>query len=317
MISMFAGELLALVFVGLSSQLALSSGIVYLLFPEMGALAYDTFKRPQGVWAKASASIFLATTLGALVGTLISRELPPGFVSFATCVVVSVGLLRLARSPMAPALSAAYLPVALHVQTWLYALSIAIVTGTLASLLVARRKLSGNKTAHSPVDGADDVDDALEKVPRRHAWVAAFGVFLTLAYATSQVTRLPLVLFPPLIVIAYEMFAHAEVCPWAHRPLTLPVACIAGASVGAVSVLWLGIGPMSTLASLTAAIVVMRTLRLHMPPVLGISLLPQVFPQPGWTFILAIAIGTIVLSAFFLAVRPLLTAAGIGNASRC
>ncbi len=57
--------------------------------------------------------------------------------------------------------------------------------------------------------------------------------------------------------------------------------------------------------------------RLHMPPVLGISLLPQVLPQASWTFILAIGIGTIVLSAFHLAVRPLLAGARVGDANRC
>ena len=317
MISMFLGELLALAFVGISSQLAASSGIVYLLFPEMGALAYDTFRRPQGVWASAPASIVLATTMGAIAGTLISGEVPQGFISFATCIVVSVGLLRLTRSPMAPALSAAYLPVALHVQTWLYPLSIAIVTGTLASLLVARRKLFGKRTTHAPVVHAGNVEDALERAPRRHGWVVAFCVFLTLAYAVSRVTRLPLVLFPPLIVISYEMFAHAEVCPWARRPLTLPVACVAGASVGIVSVLWLGVGPLSTLMSLAAAIVALRALRLHMPPVLGISLLPQVLAQESWSFIPAVATGTVVLSAFFLAVRPLLVGARVRDADRC
>jgi hypothetical protein len=135
------------------------------------------------------------------------------------------------------------------------------------------------------------------------------ATFLLLTYALSRVSRFPLVLFPPLIVIAYEMFAHADVCPWASRPLTLPVACTLGAAIGTFSIGWFGVGPFSVVIALTAGIATLRMLKLHMPPVLGISLLPQVLPHSDWTFILAVAIGASGLTGFFLIIQPVLRSA--------
>lgn len=149
----------------------------------------------------------------------------------------------------------------------------------------------------------------LESVPRRFGWMLFLATFLLLTYALSRVSRFPLVLFPPLIVIAYEMFAHADVCPWASRPLTLPVACTLGAAIGTFSIGWFGVGPFSVVIALTAGIATLRMLKLHMPPVLGISLLPQVLPHSDWTFILAVAIGASGLTGFFLIIQPVLRSA--------
>jgi hypothetical protein len=43
-------------------------------------------------------------------------------------------------------------------------------------------------------------------------------------------------LFPPLAVIGFEMFAHSASCPWAGRPLTLPLACALSATGGVAMV---------------------------------------------------------------------------------
>ncbi|HTK00603.1 MAG TPA: HPP family protein [Bordetella sp.] len=309
MISAILGEVLALAFVAGTSQLAIATGVAYMLFPEMGALAYDTCKRPFGVWASTPASLFLAPTVGACIGTAISSGLPHGLPAAALCIAVSVGLLRLARSPVAPAISAAYLPLSLGVKTWHYPMSIALVTGALALLVVVRHGLSKIKTRPASKRRGRDIDDVLESVPNRFGWTFAFGTFLLLAYAMAHMSGLPFILFPPLVVIAYEMLAHSEVCPWARRPRTLPIACTLGAAIGAVSVLWWGIGPLSVVISLGAGIATLRALKLHMPPVLGISLLPQVIPHVNWEFVLAVAIGTGTLTGFFLVVRPFLLSA--------
>ncbi|EQD73089.1 hypothetical protein B1A_05127, partial [mine drainage metagenome] len=47
------GELLALCYIGGIAEVALISGISHVLFPELAALSYDIFKRPQGKWASA------------------------------------------------------------------------------------------------------------------------------------------------------------------------------------------------------------------------------------------------------------------------
>jgi len=139
MIPAIFGELLAIVFVAGTSHLAVVTGVGYLLFPEMGALAYDTCKRPFGIWACAPVSLFVAPTVAAANGTAICWGLPSSLAATALCITLAIGLLRLARSPIAPAISAAYLPLALNVRTWHYPVAIAIVTGALACIVFARR----------------------------------------------------------------------------------------------------------------------------------------------------------------------------------
>jgi hypothetical protein len=160
----------------------------------------------------------------------------------ALCIIVCVTLLRIARSPVAPAISAAYLPLALDISTWQYPPSIAIVTGTLAAVVVAYRRCVKADAGAPALRPPHDIDDVLETVPTGHGCVIAFAVFLLLACGLGTIAGLKLVLFPPLVVIAYEMFAHTDVCPWVRRPFTLPVACVLGAATGAASVLLLGMG---------------------------------------------------------------------------
>jgi hypothetical protein len=61
----------------------------------------------------------------------------------------------------------------------------------------------------------------------------------------AKATGWRLILFPPLVVIAFEMFAHARVCPWARRPFALPVACVLCATAGVVLVTLFGGTPLS------------------------------------------------------------------------
>ncbi len=110
-------------------------------------------------------------------------------------------------------------------------------------------------------------------------------------------------LFPPLVVIAYEMFAHTEICPWAHRPLRLPLAC----ALSAIAGLLLSRGyfplPLAAAGSLLAGIYVLRTMRLHVPP--AVSLLPFLMRGADWSFPLVVGVGTSLLSLSFLTWRRL------------
>jgi hypothetical protein len=103
-----------------------------------------------------------------------------------------------------------------------------------------------------------------------------------------------------------EMFAHVDVCPWAKRPISLALACTITAAVGSIAVLVLGVGPLSVTVALLTGIAALRAFSLHLPPALAIGLLPQVIPDPGWGFVIAVAAGTLVLTGTFLFMRPFL-----------
>jgi hypothetical protein len=67
-----------------------------------------------------------------------------------------------------------------------------------------------------------------------------------------------------------------------------------------------GAGSLSVAVALLIGITTLRLLRLHIPPALAVGLLPQVMPHADWRFPLAVAIGTLALTASFLLARPLL-----------
>ncbi|MDE2090225.1 MAG: HPP family protein, partial [Gammaproteobacteria bacterium] len=111
------------------------------------------------------------------------------------------------------------------------------------------------------------------------------------------------VLFPPLVVIGYEMFVHPDSCPWAAKPLHLPVACFLAAAAGLLCWHFLGTGPAAAVASMALGIIIVRAGRLQLPPALAIALLPQVMHSPDLAYPFAILLGTLLLSAWFLLYR--------------
>ena len=280
------GEALAAAVVAAAALGARASGIDTFMFPELGALAHDVFTRPEGTWARATAHLAVAPALAALIGLGLARWLPPGLTALALSLGSSLLLLGLLRSPLAPLISAGLLPVALRVRSPWYPASILLVTSLLAAAVLLRARLRGHSPA--PVDTASRIDDQTETAASGWRWLPGYLLFALLAGAFVQTWHLLLV--PPLFVVAYEMFAHPDVCPWRARPWALLAACIAGAGVGVVAVAWLGAGPLSAVLSLLAGVLIVRAFDLHVPPALAIGLLPQILPRPGWPFVASVAL---------------------------
>jgi hypothetical protein len=130
--------------------------------------------------------------------------------------------------------------------------------------------------------------------------VPFFIVFLGATYVLSMATGMRMVFFPPLVVIAFEMFAHADVCPWAQRPLLLPAGCTLAAAAGVAALATFGPGVTSTILAMLFGVVMLRATRLHAIPALAIGLLPQIMMRADWEFPLAVGIGSTFLTASFL-----------------
>ena len=112
-----SGDLAAVAYIGGIASLAQATGVATVLFPELGALAHDVFTRPRGAWAKAPLLLVLTPVLTAVVGTLIARTMDYGLLSVLLTVGIALLVIRLLRSPIAPAISAGLLPVTLGVTS--------------------------------------------------------------------------------------------------------------------------------------------------------------------------------------------------------
>ena len=97
-----AAELLALAYIAIVAEVAIATGAFYILFPELGALSHDIFTRPRGSWASAPVLLVVTPVLTALLGTLITRSLPYGYLSVMLAVVGALAIVLALRSPIAP-----------------------------------------------------------------------------------------------------------------------------------------------------------------------------------------------------------------------
>lgn len=289
-------------YIGVIALLARSSGLYYILFPELGALGHDILKRPGGRWASAPVMLVLTPLLTAFIGTLIARYLPYGIVPVLLDIGCSVLIIRLLRSPIAPAISAGLLPLTLDIRSLWYPPSLLIGTGLLAGIAAFRNR-RGAAGPPAPPGTPEGADDLVEEPPTDWSWVPFFLVFVLLAYLMSDLTGWRLVLYPPLIVIGFEAFAHSAACPWAGRPIALPLACSLTATAGVLCVMLLGAGPGAAICSILVGVLVLRVLDLHVPPALAVGLLPFVMPQPGLQFPAAVLLGTAIETGVFLAWR--------------
>jgi hypothetical protein len=292
------GELLTVLYLGTIAWIAQMAAMPYILFPELGALSHDTLKRPHGTWANAPVMLVVTPFLTGAVGTLIARHLPYGMAAILLATAAAILLIGLLKSPVAPAISAGVLPIALGVTSWRYPLSLLVGLGLLVAIGAVWRRVAAAPPTPSASDAADDVT---EQPPRNYAWLGDFAAFLVVTAALAQWTGWRFILFPPLIVIGFEMFAHSDVCPWAGRPLMLPVACTLSALAGAGLALTVGPMPLAAAASAVVSVLILRLFNLHVPPALAVGLLPFVMRQVNYTFPLSVGIGTLLLSLFFLA----------------
>lgn len=294
----FAPEIMAVGYMAVVAAAAGFTGLATLMFPELGALTHDVLARPWGKWARQPGRLVLTPVLTAVVGTIATRHLPYHVLTILLIVCVSLAIIRLLRSAIAPAISAGVLPLVLGVKSWLYPPGIAAGLVGLVGILLAWQRF-----AAPPVEQPQkpDVDDILESAPRGSGWIVALLAFVASAGLAAQLTGWRFILFPPLIVVAYEMFGHPDTCPWARRPLSLPLACGLTAVGGIVLVKLFGVGLVSAGLGMVLGIAVLRLFNVHMPPALAVGLIPLVISNPTWKYPISVTIGTLALTGGSLA----------------
>jgi hypothetical protein len=128
---------------------------------------------------------------------------------------------------------------------------------------------------------------------------------VTAAVFVVKLTGLRFILFPPLVVIGFEMFGHTDICPWAKRPLWLPLACFLSAAGGIVFLKLLGFGPLTAACDTAWGILILRLLDLHVPPALAVALLPMVMDHPTYAYPFSVGAGTLAMTLWFLAYQTL------------
>ena len=287
------------------AAVAMLTGVEFVLFPELGALAHDVFKRPEGRWARAPWMLVLTPVLTALIGLVCSRNLPFGILSVLLCTLGSIAIVVLLRSPITPAISAGLLPLVFGIRSWWYPPAILFGTALLVILSLVQRHWVSRNPGSPEVVIQEHAANEFQSPPSQYVWIPFFMIFLLINTFLAVETGWRAVLVPPLVVMGYEMFAHADHCPWVDRPLILPLTCILTASGGVLFSVSLGGGVFAAGGAVIFCILVLKVLDLHIPPAIAIGLIPLLIDSGGAFYPLAVGLGTSVLTASFLVYRAI------------
>ena len=306
--SQAVAESLSVLFMSLIVAMATGLGVIFILFPELGALSSDVLLRPHGKWAREPWKLVVTPTLTACVGILISTHLPYGVVAILIAMGAGIAALFALKSAVAPAISAGVLPVVLRISSWLYP---ACILGTLAALtgvlLIWRgTNLGKSLSLNRGVDRK--TIDVLESRPSGKWWLPSLVLFVSLVGGLAQVSGWRFILFPPLLVMAYEMLGHPNTCPWAKQPYTFPFVCFGSALAGVGAVESMGASPIAAALVLILTFVMLRVSRLRMPPALAIGLIPFILPTHTVAYAYSVGIGTVCLTVWYLLHKRIISA---------
>jgi hypothetical protein len=193
-------------------------------------------------------------------------------------------------------------------RSWLYPLAIFLGLALLVIVLLLWRSY-GLRNDHPTLSEAEHsaLVDALEAPPHDPLWSIGLMTFVLILGVAAQITGLRFLLFPPLIVMAYELFGHPEIPGWMKRPALFPIVCLLTASIGLIAHHALHANFIAAMATVLCSIVILRLFAVHMPPALAVGLLPFVMASPDYRFPLSVLLGTVALTLYFLGYKRLRT----------
>jgi hypothetical protein len=297
--AILTAELLAVSFMGTVAAAAHGTGVNLLLFPELAALSHDVLTRPRGKWASQPVRMIVTPTLSAIAGLFITRHAHYGAIPVLLIVFASFLIIRLLRSAIAPAISAGVLPMVLDERHWMYPAAICIGLCGLVAILKIWQRYS-RSMGPEPEEVEDRIIDALEADSTDRYWFVTLLAFVLAVAVIGQFTGLRFILFPPLIVMAYEIFGHPDLPRWMERPALFPLVCFLTASVGLLACKGFEGGSLGVVVTVVVSILLLRVFRVHMPPALAVGVLPFVMDEPGVWYPVSVGIGTIALTLWFL-----------------
>ena len=290
-------ELVAVLHMGIVGFAAHASGVSLLLFPELAALSHDVLTRPRGKWASQPWLLILTPTVTAIFGIFITRHMAYSAVGIVVIVMLSLLSIKLLRSSIGPAISAGVLPMVLGERSWIYPVAIFADLISLVAVLLLWQRYGPHRAESSKRELEHSrIVDTLETPKPDRFWVLALIAFVLALGIASQATGLRFILFPPLVVMAYEIFGHAKVPGWMARPALFPAVCLLTATTGTLAVHGVKTTMVGVAVTTLVSIGILRIFEVHMPPALAVGLLPFVMVAPNAWYPVSVALGTIALT---------------------
>ena len=255
---------LPLIIVAPMLVLARALGTSDIIFPEGAALAMGIWVLGLPGWTASRWRVLVLPPLCAAGGVLLVAADLPRDVAAIAGVTSALLLLAAFDSRLAPALSAAVLPIIFGIDDWSYPAAVLAICAVICALW--------GLVHHPAVQRLDDT------LPERYPWavaIAAWIVIVVWILCSGWLLQLSaVVLAPPLFVSALEWLGRGELAgsDGIRRWALLAGAALAGSvAVGLISVGWV-----AGLLAVCVTLGLMRVLATPHPPALAIALIPQI-----------------------------------------
>lgn len=267
-------EIGSIALIGFMAGLSYLVNLPLLLFPEFGALSNCVITRPQHIWARSPYHLAIMPALTGCIGVLAARLLGYGVLSVLLVLIPSLIILNFLRSPILPALSSGLIPLVLNIPSWTYPLSVFSSCSLLAIIVYfLGRRL---KTPAQPEQSFRLFKGGWQ---RNSFHLFIFICFISAIAFIAQKIHQPILLFPPLAVLGFEIIFHTGKHPWRHFPVILSLIFFFCATGGLVAFSLCGRSVIGVVIAVSIAVCITFWRGLYVPTAIAVSLLPFVMPH--------------------------------------
>jgi hypothetical protein len=257
---------------------------VDVIFPEAAALTFGVLALRLPAWTRSPLRLALLPAVCATVGVTITKLGPPRWAGELLALSLAFVILHAARSRLTPSISAAIFPLVFAVDTWVFPLTVLLISVALASAVSLQRR-----HAYTPPSGPDrlPVASAVAAWAIAAGWIAVAGPVLGLGASAVA---------PPLIVAMLEWMIgadRAEATGLRHWSVLVAAAAVGVLAARNIDPTWVG-----GLVAVAVVLVLFAAFSGPHPPALAICLIPQVARESTIRpahFVTALAVGAAVL----------------------
>lgn len=271
-----------------------------IIFPEVAALVLGSWVLEKQPWKVSKVGLVVLMTLCSIVGVLIVR-----YVNLGLTIEVLIGLvftgfiLKISKTTLVPVISACILPIVLRTETWIYPISVFILTILIILVKYFMECYGVSETVTKEIK--EEINNIERKTSfRKKEFLRLLKIFIIVGILTyfSVKFNITLLIAPPLIVAFIEL--TNEHCKFRQRSKSLLLLFIVVAILGFIFrigfneylglPLWLCI-----IFLLISLFICLEIFNMYFPPVAAIAVLPMLLTSKQVMFYpFQIAIGCFI-----------------------
>lgn len=267
-----------------------------LIFPEISALAIGAFVYKEYKWIRRPWQIWFAPTLAAAIGVSLNRLNLNLLWKETLCLVVVTTMIHWIKTNIGPTISAGLLPIALGIDSWIFVLSVCIMT-----LII----MVGVKCSYRTIRSIQQEDNS-----KRYTWAYVCFMFVWIGFCYAL--HLHFWVIPPILVVAYETI-HRESVRF-RLGYKQVVLLTSSALIGSMFLYFMPTHDIQIgICDVVIVYCVSKLLRIEIAPSYAISLLPLILPEHNmWSYPFSVFITslTLLMMVIFYRKKEQMTLAG-------